>query len=473
MQVSILQKVIDFTEQQALFSKDAVLMVAVSGGGDSTALLSILVQLRTQDLVKDLVCVHFNHQLRKQALHDQAFVENMAHAWGVPFVRETQNIKDRAQTHRCSIETAGRQWRLERLTALAQAHPCTAIATGHHLDDNAETLIHRLSRGTGFRGLCGIRPVRSHRGVRFISPLLTLTRHEIMAYLGSQQHRWCKDATNQDLTYRRNYLRQALLPELSKQCPALTKQLAHLSQRCHDLYANRVETCANELLKSHVRFSASTAVVTLETLPQTSHVVLAELIRQILTALDVPLRTVTRHHYQTLIALIQGHASQVTLPGNTRAVLDRGAVRFLRKTDAHALRIEPVKLNVPGTTRFGARCFLTRIIDVSQIDTQQRNNLYVETLDLQLVALPLQLRARLPGDRFVPLGKTHSQKVGKFLGRARVKGADRIHTVILCDSEQTILWVCPVRMSEVAKVTNKTKEVLEISVETELLNEAL
>jgi tRNA(Ile)-lysidine synthase len=464
MKNTVLEKVIAFSNQQALFSGHDCLLAAVSGGADSTALLSILVHLRTQGLIKALVCVHFNHQLRAQADRDEAFVKDLSDTWAVRTISETCDIEARAKTHRCSIETAGRQWRLERLASLAQTHQCTAIATGHHADDNAETLVHRLSRGTGFRGLCGIRPTRSHQGMRLIRPLLALTRQDILAYLASQQQPWCEDATNQDLTYTRNYIRQALLPELSKHCPGLAKQLSDLSLKCHALYANRVETYARTLLRSHVCFSAHTATVTLKALPQASHLVLAEFLRQILTGLDIPLRTVTRHHYQTLIGLIQGHASHVTLPGKTRAVQDQGTIRFLRDADTPAPHCEPVELIVPGTTRFGDQCFLTRIIHVSQIDPHHRNNPYVETLDLQKVALPLQLRPRLPGDRFVPLGKTHAQKIGKFLSRAHIKDADRNHTVILCDSEQTILWVCPVRMSELARVTEKTKEVLEVSV---------
>ncbi len=465
MHTPILDRVIVFGKQQALFSKEARLLVAVSGGADSTALLSLLVRLRTQGFVKDLVCVHFNHQLRDQAIQDRIFVHNLATTWAVPFVSETQNTRAHAQTHHCSVETAGRQWRLERLISLAQAHACTAIATGHHGDDNAETLIHRLSRGTGFRGLCGIRPVRSHQGMRFISPLLVLTRQDILAYLADQQQHWCEDATNQDLIYTRNYIRHVLLPELSRQCPRLRKKLGNLSLRCHDLYTHRIETCASALLTSHVRFSPDSATATLSAIPHASDLVLVELMRQVLTGLGVPLRTVTRHHYQALIALIRQHTSHVNLPAKVCAVRDRGMIHFLRPSVAPKSHPDPVELVIPGATRFGDQCFVSRIIDVSQIDPGQHDNRHIEYLDLQKVTMPLQLRPQIPGDRFVPLGKTHSQKIGKFLSRAHIKGLDRHHAALLCDSEQRILWVCPVRMSELARVTEGTKEVIEVSLD--------
>jgi tRNA(Ile)-lysidine synthase len=469
MQTSILQKVIAFNEQHALFSPEACLLVAVSGGSDSTALLSMLVTLKEQGHIKHLVCVHFNHQLRAQADRDEAFVKRLADTWTVPFVCETCDIKARAETHHCSLETAGRHWRLERLVFLAQQHLCTAIATGHHLDDNAETMIHRLSRGTGYRGLCGIRPLRVHQGVRVISPLLTLTQRDIRSYLASQKQVWCEDATNQDTTYTRNYIRQTLLPQLSKQCPSLAEKLADLSLRCTRLYSTRIETRVNCLLKSHICFSAGAAVVAIKTLTRESDLVLIELVRQILTHLGIPLKKVTHYHYETLIALLQGRASHVTLPGKACAILDHGTIRFLPPTIAPRQQTDPIELIIPGSTRFGDLCFLTRIVDVSQIDPQQRVNRYVEHLDLHKVALPLKLRPRMPGDRFVPLGKSRPQKIGKFLSRADMTGVDRDHTVMLCDDQQTILWVCPVRMSALARITDKTREVLEVSVRSEVL----
>lgn len=470
MQTPILEKVIEFNEQHALFSQDAGLLVAVSGGGDSTALLSILVSLKKQGHLKTLVCVHFNHRLRTQAVPDETFVKGLADTWAVPFISETCDIRARAQTHHCSLETAGRQWRLERLISLAQTHHCTAIATGHHLDDNAETLIHRLSRGTGYRGLCGIRPIRVHQGVPVISPLLAVTRQDILTYLASQKQRWCEDATNQDPTYTRNYIRQSLLPELARQCPGLTEKLAALSLKCHHLYATEIEARAGVLLRSQVHFSESAAVVTLGCLTQESDLVLVELSRQILTHFGIALQKVTQYHYQTIVALMREQASHVTLPGKVSAVRDHGAVRFLQPALAPERQANPIELTLPGWTRFADLCFLTRIIDVSDIDPRQRTNQATEYLDLHKVTLPLRLRPRVPGDRFIPLGKTSPQKIGKFLSRADMTGVNPKHTVILCDNTQTILWVCPIRMSETAKITDKTTEVLEVSVRTGLLN---
>lgn len=468
MQASILKKVLLLNRQHSLFSRDARLLVGVSGGSDSTALLSILRTLKREGHVKDLVCVHFNHGLRDQADHDQAFVEGLASAWAIPCIVETRDIKAQAGTKHCSIETAGRHWRLERLLYLAQAHQCEAIATGHHLDDNAETMIHRLSRGTGYRGLCGIRPIRLHQGRRLISPLRTLTRQDIRAYLVSQKQSWCEDATNQDTTHTRNFIRQITLPELSKLHPELPGTLSALSLRCHDLYVSRIEPRARVLLDSHVQFSKNTAVVTLKSLSRESNLVLVDFIRQVLTGLGLSLGDVTQYHYGSMIDLIHERASNVNLPGEVLAVRDQGTLRFLRPNVAPIPRTPPVELALPGSTRFGSLRFLTRILDVSHMDPGQRANPHVEYLDLEKLALPLYVRARAPGDRFIPLGRSHAQKVGKLLSRARIKTSHRNDTVILCDDQQAVLWVCPVRICESARITEKTREVLEIRVSREV-----
>jgi len=464
MDTSTLQTVIDYNKQHALFTPMARILVAVSGGADSTALLSILVCLKNKDQIKDLVCVHFNHELRDQANQDQRFVQSLAASWGIPVVTETQDVKMHAQTQRCSIETAGRQWRLERLTFLAQEYNCTAIATGHHQDDNAETLIHRLSRGTGYRGLCGIRPCRTHQNIRVISPLLALTRREILKYLKSQKQTWCEDATNRDKTYTRNHIRQALLPELSRQYPRLPEYLRALSITCHQMYTLTIEPRAIALLKSAVEVSPGYASVAIEALAHESTLVLVELIRQILVHLQCPMRTITQFHYRAVVDLLQGHGTHVNLPENLSVVAYKNQVQFRLPAHKPNPRLTPTDLVISGNTHFGVLSFETRIMTATQIDSGSRDNRTVECFDLKRLNLPLHIRKRQPGDHFIPLGKHTTQKVGKFLSRSDSTALDRIHCAILADAQGDVLWVCPVRMSDMAKITEETEDVLEISV---------
>jgi tRNA(Ile)-lysidine synthase len=464
MHRAILQKVIASDHSYGFFTRTTRMLVAVSGGADSTALLRLLATLKDQGYIKDLLCVHFNHQLRTQADQDQLFVEQLASSRALPFVCETQDVEALAKANELSIETAGRQWRLTRLIDLATKHQCDTIATGHHLNDNVETLIHRLARGTGYRGLCGIRPIRYHQGQRVISPLLCLTRQDILTYLSSQKQRWCEDASNQDQTYTRNYIRQTILPKLANKHPQLLKKLATLSLTCHSLYAQRIEPHVETLLESEANFTQDTASIQLEMLRQEPPLILVEFFRQILTRLDIPLRTVSQYHYQAMLKLLQGRASCVNLPGNTSVTIERGNLIFKQVQVPQNKWLDPVELTLPGSTRFGQLVFQARIMDRSQMDSQQGQNRCLEYFDLETLNLPLFVRQRVPGDQFIPLGKRTPQKVGKFLSRTPLSKTDRDRAAILCDDQGDIHWVCPVRMSEQGKATNKTTDILEISV---------
>ncbi len=440
------------------------MLVAVSGGADSTALLRLLTTLKNQGLINHLSCVHFNHQLRDQADQDQDFVEQLASSLTLPCVCKTRDVRALAEGEQLSLETAGRQWRLDSLIDLAQDLQCDVIVTGHHMNDNAETVIHRLSRGTGYRGLCGIRPVRYHQNQRVISPLLCLTRQDILAYLSSQKQAWCEDASNQDETYTRNHIRQTVLPKLTNKYPHLLRELESLSLICQGMYAQKIEPRVETLLESRVNFTQGTASVQLATLQQEPPLILVEFLRQILTRLDIPLRTVSHYHYQAMLHLVKGSVTAVNLPRNTSVTIECDTLIFKQVQPSQNDRLDPVQLTLSGSTGFGHLVFQARIIDKSQMDSQQGQNRCLEYFDLEALSLPLFIRQRENGDQFVPLGKRTPQKVGKFLSRTRLSRDDRDRTAVLCDNQGDVLWVCPVRMSKQGKTTAETKDVLEISV---------
>jgi tRNA(Ile)-lysidine synthase len=183
------QKAADFIRSQVLFDPPGKILLAVSGGADSTALLYVMYALKAAGLVHtQLTCAHINHQLRGvEANSDEEFVALQCSKLGLPLITKRVDVKGFARDNKVSIETAARKLRIESLLDLAKANDCSYIATAHHKDDNAETIIQRLARGTSFRGLAGIWPVRTFPGgVRIARPLLCVTRNEIEQYLKEQ-----------------------------------------------------------------------------------------------------------------------------------------------------------------------------------------------------------------------------------------------------------------------------------------------
>lgn len=458
----MLNIVTDFAHQYSLFTPQDRILVAVSGGADSVAILHVLNTLCKQKKIKELVCVHFNHQLRPEADQEQAFVCDLADRCQIRFVSESQSIQDLAAVHQTSIETTARHWRMQRLIALAKACECHAIATGHHLNDNAETLIHRLIRGTGYRGLNGIRPVRYIQDTRFISPLLNVTRDQIRTYLKTNNQTWCEDQSNTDQTLTRNYIRHTLLPKLLEQYPNLDAQLNCLALHCHRLYSRIVESRANALIESWVSFENKHAALSLtSSITQESHLVLVEAFRQIMQQMRIGQQNITDVHFIRLIQLATTRQGKMTLPGKVQVSVHKDTMHFHLPAQTQPLPL-PAILPLNATTQCGPLTIRTQVLNRSQVIEQHHANRFVEYFDLDAIKLPIELRHRQAGDCFVPFGRKTVVKVGKFLNR--VKERTEKEPVTLLTDQEKILWVCPIRMCDQAKIEPETRNVLQVSV---------
>ena len=184
--------------------------VAVSGGADSVALLHLLLELR-EKLGVVLSVVHFNHKLRgKTSDADEKFVAKLATKHGLEFHSASVYVAKKAESERANLEDAARRARYDYFRSLTESGTCTRVAVAHTADDQAETVLAHIFRGTGLTGLGGIHPSNGP----VIRPLLSVRRDELRRYLRAQKHMWREDATNQDRSYARNQLRHEVLPQL-------------------------------------------------------------------------------------------------------------------------------------------------------------------------------------------------------------------------------------------------------------------
>jgi tRNA(Ile)-lysidine synthase len=208
-------------------------VVAVSGGPDSTVLLSVLHGLRDEFRL-DLHVAHLNHGLRPDAPLDAAAVARAAEAAGLPYHEATEDVAATAARERRSVEDAGREARYRFLAGTARRMDAPVIATGHTRDDQAETVLMRLLQGTGPRGITGIPPVRPHDGLRVIRPLIETPRREVIEYLARHRLEARDDSSNRDLTVLRNRVRAVLLPILEGYNPDVRRALARLAEVARD-----------------------------------------------------------------------------------------------------------------------------------------------------------------------------------------------------------------------------------------------
>lgn len=223
MSRSLEERFCDFVYEQRLWEKGDRVVAAVSGGPDSMALLSCLGF--TLNPSGSLVCCTVNHHLRKEAAEEAAYVESICRAWGIPFRCVDVDVKGEAARTGESIETCARRLRYGALWKVAKEEGATLLATAHHKDDQAETVLAHLIRGSGLAGLAAMRPRRG----RLIRPLLFAEKEDILQYLKRQHIAFCHDASNDIPDVMRNRIRLSLLPMLKTYNEGMTDALCRLA----------------------------------------------------------------------------------------------------------------------------------------------------------------------------------------------------------------------------------------------------
>lgn len=468
-------KVSDFIRAEKLFAPAGGILAAVSGGADSSALVHLLHRLLQHGAVKAQLSIgHVNHKLRGEAGDgDERFVVEVGSRLEIGVHTRSVDVRDHARNNKVSIETAARLLRRDALAEMAKACGCTAVATGHHADDNAETVIHRLLRGTGFRGLGGIRPARTLQSTAgkmvFASPLLCVTRSEILDYCKENGISWRHDHTNDDYAHTRNRIRHLLLPVLRIEADSdPTAQLLNLSQTTQRLFTQierDVDNLGAEIITDK---KPSRVIMDRRVFGRLGDLIAVELTRQVLVEIGTGLRNLTQAHYRDILRIARGRsAHKLSLPDGTVMSASRERLCFEKSpAEAQGESMTPASkpLAIGGQTDFGRYVIETALLDATACDLERfRKNKdnSVEWFDSDKLILPLVIRKKQPGDRFGPLGMTGEKKVGKFLTAARIDSESRRGIVIIADAER-IIWVAPLRCAATTAVTSATKHILEI-----------
>ena len=466
-------KVEEFIRKYHMIEEGDRVIAGVSGGADSVCLLFMLCSLREKMKFQILVC-HVNHGLRgAEADADEKFVEELCERLGVPCRIFRENVELTARKRKQSFEEAGRMVRREAFEAMCREYGGTKIATAHHQDDNAETMLLNLARGTGLNGLCGIRPVRE----RWIRPLLCLGRAEIEEWLESRKIGFCRDATNEEDEYTRNRIRHHIIPALEQQVNMGTvRHLNELSAQLQEVWDFiREQTMeAWDACVSVKEDAAGRPTVRIdgrrfqETAPAVRKFLAAECIREAAGAG----KDIESVHIDALTALFEKQTGKsLNLPYRVRAVKTYAGVELTKgeKAGKDAGK-EEVELRIPGEVLFpGTNKKITCTVfevqgDFSAKEIPQKS--YTKCFDYDIIKYSLSARFRRPGDYFTVDRKGSRQKLKSYFINEKVSREERDRTLLIADGGH-IVWIPGMRMSSAYQIGSKTKRILKIKITEE------
>ena len=444
--------------RQKLFFAGETVVVAVSGGADSVALLDILTRLDEERL--SLVVAHLNHGLRGAASdEDEAFVSRLAAGYGVPFVLHRADVAGLAKSSRLSLEEAGRAARYAFFAETAKSNGATSIALAHHLDDQAETVLIRLLRGAGGGGLSAMGSSSQEILKR---PLLQVSRADIERYLKGRGLDFRTDATNADTAILRNSIRHELIPFLRKYNPKVSERLAATAE----ILAGDEELLEQLTETAYARLTcpeASAILLKIAELAQEPRGLRVRLYRRALLQLRGDLKHIGLPHLEAIDRLVTSGRpnARLKLPGACIVARSYGNLSF-QAIEAPANSGWQFSIEGEGNHRLptGELLQVQRVPRPLQLAPGARRVAY---LNPEQAPFPWVLRSFAPGDRFTPLGMSGGQKVKDLFINEKIPIHERLRIPLLVSAGR-ILWVSGVKMGNEARVTQAAGLVLRVEI---------
>lgn len=450
------------------------IVIGVSGGPDSIALLHMLVDLnRERGWRLALHVAHLNHRLRgEEADLDAAFIERVAREWGVGVTIESRDIATLSGAHGMGVEETARLERYLFFQRVCLKTGSPFVATAHHADDQVETIVHRLVRGTGIRGLAGIPPIRRlfpNSDVHLIRPLLPFTRDEIRAYLRDRSIEFRVDASNESDRHTRNRIRNALLPIIEGQFnPEFRRSMLRLSRQARSA-REHFDALGQSLYRSAIVSECGDAVeLSTISLMGKSYAARIEAVRCAIAALGASEKRISMQHLERVSRLLDATEAprSVQLPHGIRAHVSSVTLSIHRKMSQKSeIRWNPQPLPIPGSVlipelSLRVTCSTSPVegdsVNVDSSSKTTPNARMTEIMDMDQLRTPLYLRPRRNGDRFRPIGMSGSKSVSDFLTDAKLPAKDRARIVLLCDQDGPV-WIVGHRMADRVKVTSETR----------------
>lgn len=444
------------------------ILVAVSGGADSMALLHVLVFIQTELGGRQPTVLHFNHRLRAGAsLADEELVRAAARELGCAFRVGTEDVVEYRRKHRISLEMAARACRHRFFDQAREELGGTRVALGHTANDQAEEILLRLIRGSGPSGLCGMQP-KDRSGI--IRPLLCATRDQILDYLENRRISYNEDPSNLQPFCRRNVLRLEVFPILLRKFhPKAIETLcrhAELVRRDETYWRQRILECwpsaCIEETSAHIRLDA-------EALLEIHPALRVRVMRWAVEKFRGSTLGLYSLHWDAMCRWVPQAAEGKTLHLPERLRLTRCKKAVVLWAEEPKVSPKPGEVTIllpgPGTYTFSGYSIVLCVRGLGEAEKNEgfRTVSHGVCMDVATISWPLSIRFWKEGDRFRPLGLGGSKKLQDYFTDRKVPRFMRHRIPLLCDGEK-ICWVVGYRLDERVKVTSATREVLVVEV---------
>jgi tRNA(Ile)-lysidine synthase len=446
-------KLKEFIERHRLVCPGQSVLLAVSGGIDSMTMLHLFLRIRKQ-LDLHLSIIHINHQLRgEESMEDERFVQEISTVYSIPYYCERVNVLSFARENGLSKQVAARQLRYECFERIRQRIQADVVATAHQADDNAETVLFNILRGTGLHGLTGI-PLKREMG-NIIRPLLFAKRIEINDYATEFDVKYRNDSSNASLVYYRNYLRSKIIPSLQKKYPNIVETLNTIADIMRDVN-QKLQTIVNEEVQTLVYQSPQgSMVLDVKRFVAEPDFLQDEIFLELLNRMQIEPTAKKINTLRRLCTLPTGRG--VELSGANSAYRDRDSIIFTH-ADKGQSNIQRVEC---GETYDYNGCRVS-ISEPEPVPTLYTETPAVEYVDADLLSNQLVLRSWHAGDWFIPLGMKAKKKLSDFFSDQKVPRYLKASIPIL-ESDGNIVWICGKRLDDRFKLTERTRAAIRLT----------
>jgi tRNA(Ile)-lysidine synthase len=446
------QKVLRFIKENELLSSGEKILIALSGGPDSVFLLHFLNKFKKKFKI-ELGAAHINHRLRgKYSERDELFCKVICNELSIPFYLLHKDIKSYSKINKFSLEVAGRKIRYEFFKKISKANKYNKIATAHNADDNAETVLLNLIKGTGIKGIAGI-PVRRNNIIR---PILSLTKKEILDYLEVNRFEYRIDESNLSNDFERNFLRNEVIPLIQKNLnPSFSNSALNTSLNLQRLNSGFAEIVGE--IKSVLKVKRKKIVsIPIEFIKESNNFTASYTIKEIIDE-NFAIKAESKDLKKIFLLAKKQSGKSEELSEKLIALKERNQITIQNKSSLK--NPSEKKISIGNEVKIDSKIFSISEVKREEVKIgKSKNTEFISADGLSNIFI---VRMWKSGDKFFPIGMQGSKKISDYLNDIKINSFEKKEQFVL-ENRNRIVWVIGKRLDDRFKVTPNTKKVLKL-----------